>query len=171
MAIEQNDGILTKFGKPTDVKTYVGTQANFEYTTKEEIPSNYLFPGMEVKEYKESTWKRYKLDNGLTVWTEILDSDNSLNIQQSGFTATIDNITLDPDGHTYILVNVENQLNNSLLIINGVVLTNGDATTYDMSDVQVTSKGGDDPPVSYLATKIDIVYHIEYGDYVSVLKF
>lgn len=81
MSIEQNDGVLTKAPKPTDVKMFVGDGTLYEYATKEDIPVAYRFEGMTVQEWLLGAYKIYRLEGGTADgdYTEILTDTGEVN--------------------------------------------------------------------------------------------
>ena len=71
MGIELNNGIITNAPQPADLKMYVGSNTtSFKYATKDDIPSTYLFEGLEVKDVDNDKWWTWKSGG----WKETINS-------------------------------------------------------------------------------------------------
>ena len=150
MAIEQNDGVLTKIGKPTDVKRFVGTSNVHKYTKKEDIPNAYRYPGMRVNEEIGDVWKEYRWigDNeGNGQFVELTNSSDTLKKERHYFKFTEVNT-----GSIGIPIGFTNS--NSDVFINGVILGKVEYTIA----------------VSQNHTSISFAYHLEIGDVLIIVR-
>jgi hypothetical protein len=166
MAIEQNDGVLTKSQKPTDIKTYVGDIVQFEFNTKESIPETYRHPGMIVHEYLNGNWKDYKWNEITNSYEPLLNlSGTSLNIVEFKHVVTIaDELATT----TKIDLPIEYKLNNTTVSINGISLASDNDLTYKMYDVEIIPYRGGEP---YFVTRLEFQFPLEIDDIVIVLKY
>jgi len=165
MAIEQNDGILTKTQKPTDIKTYVGDVQQFEYAAKEYIPEAYRHPGMIVHEYLNGNWKDYKWNEITNTFDSIVDSGGtSLNIVEFKHVITTSN---DLSGTTKIDLPIEFKIYNTTVSINGISLSSDNEIIYKMYPIEIIQRSGEPKFV----TRLEFQFPLEIDDVVIVLKY
>jgi len=152
MAIEHNEGILTKTRKPTDIKSYVGDSPEFMYKTKEDIPIQYRYPGMIVHEYLNKTWKDYKWNEITKEWNLISNTIMILNhfayIQPKN---TIEDFAR-------IEIPKQYNINNAIVTVNGILLTQDSSSIYKI----YKSKN---------KTILELEFPLETNDIVAVIKY